>query len=497
MRLRRNQVPPRPFYAAPESAPAASRRLLLISYVFPPAQASGSLRWQKLSHYVAERGCALDVVTLDPSCLDSPDLDRLADLAAGTRVYGVPAPSVPIGELIRAAWRLYRGVLARVRPERGGSSVSDAASGGSVVEARPGSFARKEVRWALGSPRGFIRAYSAWYEYAFSERWARDAAALAKRVIEPGVHTAVVASGPPGTAYEAGRLLSRATGLPFVMDMRDPWSLAERLLEHVATPLWLLLAARNERRAVAQAALVVTNTEPFRVAMCRLYPDAAPRVMTVMNGSDEGPLPPSRHDERFVIAYAGAIYLDRDPRLVFRAVARLIDELELTPPAIGLEFIGHVDRYGAVPVRDIARQEGLADFVCIQPPRPHRAALEFLARATVLVSLPQDNDLAIPAKIFEYVRFDAWVLVMATPESATGLLLRDSGADVVAPDDLEALVRTLRMRFLQHRRGMRPTRVASDGQFSRRVQAQRLLDAIERLEMRVPLHAPITSDART
>jgi glycosyltransferase involved in cell wall biosynthesis len=497
MRQRPESLPPRPFYEALESARAASHRLLLISYVFPPAQASGSLRWQKLSHFVAERGCALDVVTLDPSCLDSPDLERLADLAPGTRVYGVPAPSLPIGELVRAAWGLYRGLRARLRRVRMGSAASESASGGSVAEARPGSFARKEVRWSLGSPRGFIRAYSVWFESAFSDRWARAAAALAERLIEPGVHTAIITSGPPHTAYEAGRRLSRATGLPFVMDMRDPWSLAERLLEYVATPLWLRLAARGERRAVSQAALVVTNTEPFRVAMCRVYPEAAHRVITVMNGSDEGPLPPSRQDERFLIAYAGAIYLDRDPRLVFRAVARLIAEFELTPQAIGLELIGHVDRYGAVPVSDIAREEGLSEFVRIQPPRPHRAALEFLARATVLVSLPQDNDLAIPAKIFEYVRFDAWVLVMATPESATGLLLRDSGADVVAPDDLEEIVRTLRMRFLQHRRGIRPTRVATDGRFSRRVQAELLLDAIESLGTRDPLHAPISSGART
>jgi glycosyltransferase involved in cell wall biosynthesis len=220
-------------------------------------------------------------------------------------------------------------------------------------------------------------------------------------------------------------------------------------------------------------------------------------VITVMNGSDEGPLPPTRHDDRFVIAYAGAIYLDRDPRILFRAVARLIDELELTPQAIGLEFIGHVDRYGAVPVSDIAREEGLAEFVSIQPPRPHRAALEFLARATVLVSLPQDNDLAIPAKIFEYVRFDAWVLVMATPESATGLLLRDSGVDVVAPGDLEEIVRRLRTHFLAHHRGIRPTRVVSDGRFSRRTQAESLLDAIAGLRVadrrRPPIHSGATA----
>jgi glycosyltransferase involved in cell wall biosynthesis len=493
MSPRAESIPPQPFYEAPEQSTATSR-LLLISYVFPPAQASGSLRWQKLSHYVAERGWALDVITLDPSCLESPDLDRLADLAPGTRVYGLAAPSLRIGKLVGAAWALYRRLRARLRAKRVGSAAA-VASGERVAAARPESIARSEVRWSLGSPRGFIRAYAVMIEHAFSTRWARGAAALAERVIQPGVHMAIVASGPPHTGYEAGRLLSRATGLPFVMDMRDPWSLAERLLEHAATPLWLLLAARGERRAVAQASLVVANTEPFRAAMCKLYPDAAPRVITAMNGSDDGPLPPPRYAKRFVIAYAGAIYLDRDPRLLFRAVARLIDELRLDPSDIGVEFVGYVERFDAVPVSEIARAEGIADFVRIQPPRPHRAALEFLAGATVLVSLPQDNDLAIPAKIFEYVRFDAWVLVMATPASATGLLLQDSGADVVTPGDLEGLVQTLRTRFQQHQRGIRPTAVAHDGRFSRRVQAAALLDRIEDLGPHAPLSAPMAEAA--
>jgi hypothetical protein len=54
---------------------------------------------------------------------------------------------------------------------------------------------------------------------------------------------------------------------------------------------------------------------------------------------------------------------------------------------------------------------------------PRKEALEFLAGATMLLSLPAGQRLCVPAKIFEYVRFEAWMLVLATPESATGRLL--------------------------------------------------------------------------
>jgi glycosyltransferase involved in cell wall biosynthesis len=465
---------PRPYLGASETPAPSGPRLLLITTAFPPADSIGSLRWQKLSAYVAERGWGLDVVTVDPPCLPSTDPGRLADLPPGVRAYGVPTAVPWIERATRAAWKMYR----RFRPRRDKGRGRATAVPGNARTTATGALGRNQVRWTWKSPREFIRAYLAWLEYARIGRWARDAAALAREVIEPGVHQAVISSGPPHMAHEAGRVVSRATGLPFVMDMRDPWSLVRRLPEDVASPVWYRLADRYERRAVSQAALVVANTEPSRLAMCDRYPEARDRLITVMNGCDADPLPPSRHGKRFIIGYAGGICIDRDPRPLFRAAARLISELALEPSDFGIEFVGHVERYGSTLVSDIACEEGVERFVTLEPPRPRKAALEFLARATMLVSLPQDGDM-LPAKIFEYLRFDAWVLALATHDSATGMLLRGSGADVVAADDIDGIVGVLRDRFSQYRGGIRPRRIARDGHFSRRAQAERLLDAIE------------------
>jgi len=333
-------------------------------------------------------------------------------------------------------------------------------------------------------------------DYAQWRNWAHDAAALAGQLIEPGVHEAIITSGPPHMAHEAGRLAARASGLPFVMDMRDPWSLVERVPGHIASPVWFAFAKRFERRAVADAAIVATNTEPFRRAMCDHYPNARARILTVMNGCDEDAVPPSQHGPRFVIGYAGAIYLDRDPRPLFRAAARVVHDVNLTPADFGIEFIGHVESYCSSPVPALASEEGLDGYVTVGSMRPHKAVMEFLARATMLVSLPQDSDLAIPAKIFEYVQFDSWLLALATPESAVGLLLQNSGADVVAPDDLDRLTAVIRERVLQYRNGIRPTRLVRDGRFSRRTQAYRLLDAIADTVHRTPSPHELVSSSR-
>jgi len=469
------RTPPRPIHA---TAPAATRaRLFLVSYHFPPDPAVGALRWQKLARYAAERGWGLDVITLHPAELEASDPARLADLPAGVRIYGIPRPRLRVEQIGVLAWYVYDATRRLGRwLARGGSGP---------VEPVPESRARSEIWWRPFRFRTVTRAYYAWLDHAVAGRWAENGARLALKLYEPGVHRAVISCGPPHMAHEGARKLARATALPFIMDLRDPWSLMQRLPEAIASPTWFWLARKHERRAVAQAALIVANTDPLRNVMRGVYRSAASRIIAVPNGFDDEPVPLSPNgsgrgvERRFTIAYAGTIYLDRDPRVLFRAAARLITDRRLTPQDFGIELMGHVQSLDGVGIEHIAREEGIADYVRAVPPRPRREALEFLSRASMLLVLPQDSDMAIPAKVFDYMRYDAWLLALADHGSAVEQLLRPSGADVVAPDALDTLCALLQLRYIQHLRGERPVRLSVNEVYSRRAQADRLFSAIE------------------
>jgi hypothetical protein len=276
--------------------------------------------------------------------------------------------------------------------------------------------------------------------------------------------------------------MSRRKGLPFVMDMRDPWSLSERVHESVASPLWFRLARRYERAAVRQAALVVANTDAAREALAAAYPAAVDRLITVMNGSDDDPLPRSSAGYRFTIAYAGTIYLTRHLQMLFQAAARVIRELSLSPGDFGLDFTGG-QASGQASLIEMAREEGIAGFVSTRPICPHPEVLKILAGATMLVTFPGWDTITIPAKIFECVRFDAWLLALSEPGSATDRLLRGVRADVVPPDDITAIATAIKRRYVEYRAGVSPVRAVSDDRFSRRTQARILLDAIDRLDL--------------
>lgn len=105
--------------------------------------------------------------------------------------------------------------------------------------------------------------------------------------------------------------------------------------------------------------------------------------------------------------------------------------------------------------------------------------LRFLAGAAVLVSLPQDSPYAVPSKIFEYMRFPAWLLILAPSGSATAGLLEPTSAEVVDPTDVGKIASALRSWYRAYRIGGRPSPVASNGIFDRRSQAKRLFDALD------------------
>jgi glycosyltransferase involved in cell wall biosynthesis len=465
---------PRPFFDRADGP--ASSRLLLISYHFPPSRAVGALRWQKLAAYAATRGYSLDVVTLDPAALAEHDADGLRELPAGVRIFGVALPQSGVDQVVNGMLATRRWLKRRFHR----SSASTGWKPPSSASPRKDSFAWSELRKLPLSAEEFSRLYSSWLDYSIMGAWAQRVTKTAVALASTTNYRAVITCGPPHMVHEAGRRVAQRTGLPLVLDFRDPWSLVQRVPEVFASPLWLHYAKRYEYAAINSAALVFVNTEPHRDSLRRAYPGIRAPIIAVTNGYDDEPLPASHRSSRFVIAYAGTVYLDRDPRPLFRAAARVIRERALTPQQFALIFMGSGDSLGGVSLVDMARDEGIASHVELRPSAPRREALEFLAGASMLVSLPQDSDMAIPSKVFEYMRYDAWLLALASPGSATELLLRGSNADIAERNDIDAMARIIGRRYDEHVQGVVPAPIADDRRFSREQQANLLFDALTR-----------------
>ena len=265
--------------------------------------------------------------------------------------------------------------------------------------------------------------------------------------------------------------------LPFLMDLRDPWSVINDLTEHEASPSWYWMAERFERKCVAESACVVMNTEPAAAVMRGRYPGR--RVEAVMNGFDGDPIPPARHGPTFQIIFAGAIYMDREPRGMLQALRTVAETRGLGPDRIRLRFIGPTEAVIVERLRKAAEDMGVGHLVSVEPSMPRHQLFETLVEAAVLLNLPQAAVLCLPSKLFEYVHLPAWILALEPAGSAAEQFLRGTGADVVPRDDVAAITAALARRYDAYARGERPAPSAAAGAFTRAEQFEKMFALIQ------------------
>jgi glycosyltransferase involved in cell wall biosynthesis len=457
-------------YFATAPNPAARRRMLLVFFDFAPSAEVGALRWVSMSRFGNERGWAFDVVTVRPEFMGVLDESRLTQLPPGVRVFGFDGQ--PPG------W--YRGLVGMWRKAQSMTGGGHTARPGPAMVGHLDAVNIDRSAVAVDRASPWRKAFRSRVRFALADVFADRAAELGLALARENHYDLILSSGPPHAAHDAARQIAIKTGLPFVMDMRDPWSDASAMPEDLQSRTWTRAAKVHEDQCIAAADLLVVTSQAHAALQESKYAAIRGRVRTVMNGADLDDLPRSDPGDRFVVAFAGMIYLGRNPRTLFRAAARVARETGATPEQFGVEFLGDEACEG-VPLTTIANEEGLGPHFRSLPFRPRREAMSFLARASVLVSLPLNTTMTLPAKLFEYIRFDAWLLALAEPGSATAELLRDTGADVVSPRDVDGIARALRARYDAFRRGERPVSINKNGQFDRSTQATHLYNALDEL----------------
>ncbi len=460
-------------------------RILLLTHHYPPTETPGALRWGKLSRFLVEHGYGVDVVSAGGPEGDQSDQGIKADLDHRTvRVAEHPVLTERIEGWL---WRWF----GRSRHSPISTAFQEARKKSRL--ARPESLAAEEMHW-LGTPRDLLRHWWTWQAWQHEAAWASSAARAGERLLTAH-HVGVISCGPPHYIHLVGSRLALRRGLPFVMDLRDPWSLPRRLPEHVASPLAFWLAGRAERKAVDGAGLIIANTESLSRALRLQYPTQQDQVLTVMNGYDEDDPIPIQSDRSgpFRIVYAGSVYLDRSPRVFFEALRSVIETQDLSPKELQVDFLGPGEA-GGTSVLSEATSASMADYVRVLPRVPRAEALATLSSATMLLNLPQDSQYAVPSKVFEYLRFNAWILALANPGTPTHTVLRDTNVDCV-PNDQAAIADVLQRRITMYRVGSRPGPTSGREALSRTAQARVLIDRLDRVlgSPRQPRSARVSS----
>lgn len=407
------------------AAPADTRRLLVITYYFPPHVAVGGLRWAGITKHLARLGWEVAVITAAPP--DGNGAPR-----------GVHVEACPRRRTLVDAARL----LCRLAFGRSLGRFPN-TSRGARPTGRPGLL------------RQLGRELAAFLTFPDESRgWILRAALRTRRLIRRFQPQVVVSSGPPHAAHLVARMATMGTPVRWFVDLRDPWGgpLTKAWASHprLGTRVFRALSQRLERRVFRAADGVITNTYPLAEALALKYPHV--RVVCVPNGVDPEWLPPPAPHPLpgLGIVHAGTLYGSRDLGPVVRALRIFFERHPKSADAGSkLRIAGEADARHARVLNDAVAAAGIQPYVEVLGPISRAEALNLVSRSRLAVVLAQEQELQIPAKLYESVAMRIPTLVVAPADSAAGLEGARLGALVRDPADVEGIAGVLEQVWQQ------------------------------------------------
>lgn len=398
------------------------RRLLIITYYFGPDGPVGGLRWSGIAKYLTRLGWKVAVVTAD-----SPGNDA----SMGPHVEWCPRLWT-FGD----GWRWVRRLAF-------GPPVGAFPSAPAAADPAPPPRLLRQLGREVGAFLTFPDE---------SRGWMLRAALRTRSLIRRFQPHVVVSSGPPHSAHLVARLATIGSGVPWLMDLRDPWAgPLQKIWEshrRLGTRVFRALAPRLERLAVRAAQGIITNTQALADALAARYPGMP--VMRVPNGVDAECLPPPARDRypELGIAYTGTLYTGRDLGPVVQALRLFLDHHpEAAPAGARLRVAGRADAGYARAFYDAVAAAGIEQYVEVLGPLPRAEALTVVSRSRLAVVLAQQQDLQIPAKLYESVAMGIPTLVVAPAGSAAAVEGERVGAVVRDGTDVEGIACVLEERW--------------------------------------------------
>ena len=371
------------------------KRVLIVTYYWPPNGGAGVQRWLKFVKYLPQHGWQPVVYTPENPELVAEDPGLLDD---------VPREAEVIKRRISEPYGLYKRLTGRQAKEK----VHTA-------------FLSEEKR------EGWRDRMALWVRSNFfipdaRVGWVGPSVRFLKQYLREHPVDVVVTTGPPHSMHLIGLRLKRALGIRWVADFRDPWTnidfYRQLQLSRSADRRHRRLEAEVLREADTVVAVGWTLADELRDL-------GAKRVEVITNGFDPAdvPDPPEAVDERFSLVHVGSLTATRNAPGLWKALAeRCADDPEFAARFV-LRFVGPVDH----TVLDSIEKAGLADKVERIGPVDHAQAMREMQRARVLLLLLNDTANAkgiLTSKLFEYLAVGRPILAVGPKDGDVARVLK-------------------------------------------------------------------------
>jgi len=517
------------------------KRVLVITYYWPPTGGSGVQRWVKFAKYLPDLGW--EPVIFTPENPEMTAVDRTLEKEISPDLEVIKRP-------IMEPYNLYRKLMGKgaetdLKKLAAGVPEKEAAGHGDA-KGREAAGSRDEVTPISSGKKSWKQRLSLWVRanvFVPDPRvtWVKPSVRFLKKYLKEHPVDAIVTTGPPQSMHLIGQKLHEALGIPWVPDFRDPWT-RMYYLKHLP----LIKSSWNKLLKMEQGVLDGCTTVLTCTPM--VQDDYAARTKTpvemITNGFDINDFEISRQeleisrqeleisrqeleisrqarndngaglemtaetgqncsDDRsrtklfddvlarkvlvregrnnFVVTHTGLLAADGNPEKLWKALANIADTDPEFKEKLQINLIGRVDK----AVLDSIDRANLTPNTLLPGYLDHAATNEAQRSADVLV-LPLRNDpdyaIILPGKLFEYLASRRPILGIGQPDGAMAQVLSETKSGITAAfDDIDTMQEFLEDAWKQHKAGGIPPTGGDIDKYSRQSTARQLAALLDKI----------------
>lgn len=358
-----------------------SKKVLIITYYWPPAGGPGVQRWLKFVKYLPEFGIEPIVY-----CPENPNYPIIDESLVNEIPEHVTILKQPINEPYRLANLFSKGNAKKI-------------SSGVITKAKKQSLIEKVMLYVRGN----------YFIPDARKNWVKPSVVFLLNYIKKHQIETIITTGPPHSLHLIGLNLKEQLDLKWLADFRDPWT---TIGYHKA----LKLTKSSEGKHKALELRVLNAADEIIVTSHHTKNEFQTKtkqpISVITNGYDSHAIKLVGKDTLFTLSHIGSLLSDRNPTILWETLSELINENEAFSKAFQLNLVGVVSD----DVLESIYKNGLKKCLNIVGYVDHDEALKLQMQSRLLLLIEidsEDSKAIIPGKVFEY-------LISETPILAIG-----------------------------------------------------------------------------
>jgi glycosyltransferase involved in cell wall biosynthesis len=347
------------------------KKLLIITYYWPPAGGPGVQRWLKFVKYLPDFG--LQPIVYIPENPTYPIIDKGLEKEVSQKAI----------ILKRNIFEPYQ--LAAIFSKNKTKKISS----GIIPNQKKQSVLEKMLLWV----RGNIFIPDARF------LWVNPSVHYLKKYIQENNIDTIVTSGPPHSLHLIGLQLKQDLNIKWLADFRDPWT---TIGYHKALKLSNYAQKKHkqlERQVLNSADTIIVTSKTTKTEFQAI---TSKQIEVITNGYDVEKVVKQPLDKKFTLAHIGSFLSERNPIILWEALQELVNENQDFKSDFQLKLIGAISQ----EVLDTISEFKLQDYVQNLGYVSHQEAIEHQRKSQVLLLIEINSEQTksiIPGKLFEYL----------------------------------------------------------------------------------------------